>query len=240
MKKVVSMLLVLVLCACGMTALADEEKNVLQIGNQTTSILLDEYSNKGYIYAKMTNTGDKPCVIDEGVFQITNSNGEVIGSDDYPEAYVRVLEPGEYTYVSGRIRFESQEIAMASDGYSLKMYGISEERPMYKTTRYPCKVELHKDQDTGYGSKCHIAEAVFENTTNEPLGDVSFVCAFLDNDGNVVYIDSADIGLYVKLNPGSSITVTFRLGDDHYKYLAENGFEVAGAEAIAYVNGYTE
>ena len=91
-----ALLLSLALLMIALPALAAGK---LQTDQENLWEVKTDWSHDAFLFAKVTNVGDRDISISSGVFEAYDAEGQPIASDDYAEAYVECLKPGEYTYV---------------------------------------------------------------------------------------------------------------------------------------------
>lgn len=96
-----ALLLSLALLMIALPALAAGK---LQTDQENLWEVKTDWSHDAFLFAKVTNVGDRDISISSGVFEAYDAEGQPIASDDYAEAYVKCLKPGEYTYVCIRVK----------------------------------------------------------------------------------------------------------------------------------------
>lgn len=229
MKKlfavVLSMLFVLSCCA---PALAAGKLNVVQENFH----VIDSYSTYGYAYAKVQNVGDKPIKVNAGLLEIFDSEGDTLTSDDYMSVYAEYLQPDEYTYVCIN---EEVEVDSPSDvdDYMLTVSGKSDADKISK--RLPVETKYEPNVEEGYWTRNYISATV-TNDTDETIFDIVVLLVLLDDEDNILYMDSESMYSTKGLTPGSSIVVRDDVNSTFMDYFAAKGYTPSKVDAIAYVN----
>lgn len=228
MKKLIALLLVLSLTLCAVPALAAGKLSV----QQENFHIVKDYRLYGYVYAKVANVGDRPIMVNTGLMEIFNVDGDALTSTDYFSAYAKYLQPGEYTYIKLYDEIENAETSEVDD-YMLTVTGKANTE--YISKRLPCVSSYELNIKDGYRTRNYMYATV-TNDTDEPIYDISIVMALLDAEGNILYIDNDNLYSNRALMPSSSIMFRFDVDSDHMKYFEEKGYVPAAVEAIAYVN----
>lgn len=225
MKKTVSLVLAAVLLlTCG-ASLASGKLSV----DTENFIIPGGWLDYGYCFAKVSNVGDKPIKVNAGVFEIYDDNGEALSSSDYLYAYPDILQPGEYCYTTIHADLEESQLAVASD-YMLTITGKSENDKVI--TRLPVECTYVPNATEGWWTR-NILSATVTNNTDQTLFDIRIVMALLDADGKVLYVNSSTC--YQGLTAGSTIVFDDDVSTTYLDYYAAKGVEIAGWDAIAYV-----
>ena len=225
MKKTLALMLTLVLTLSACSALAAGKLNVVQENYYT----VPGYSNYGYVFAKVENSGDKPIKVNAGVLEIYDEAGDVITSEDYMEANAEYLEPGEYTYVEIRAEIEGEEVAA---DHMLTLTGKSEKDAM--CLRLPCESDLQMNVVDGWWRHDYMY-ATITNNTEEPLYSIETAFALLDAEGNIVYMDEDNLYTDHALMPGSSMIVRKDISSTFIDYFEANNIVPVAVDAFAYV-----
>lgn len=225
MKKVLSLMLVVVLLMCSTTALAAGKLEVVQ----ENCHFVKSYWNYLYTFAKVENVGDKPIKVNAGVLEIYDANGDVLTSTDYMEAYATYLQPGEYTYVRMYAEIEEEQVP---DDYMLTLTGKSDSSVV--ALRLPTESKLELDVKEGWWTYNYMYATV-TNDTDDIVYDVEVVLALLDAEGNILCVDSHNLYSTLGINPGSTVTVREDIGSSFMEYFELNGKVPATVDAIAYV-----
>ncbi len=230
MKKILALCLVLMLVASMGSAFAAGKLSV----DQENFYVIPGYSLYGYAYAKVTNVGDKPIVVNTALLEIYNADGDALTSTDYYSDPAKYLQPDEYTYVRLYDEIEDAEAADVDD-YMLTVTGKADSD--YVTKRFPCVTSYEADVDEGYSTYDYMY-ATFTNDTDETVYGIYAVLALLDAEGNILYVTTDGFYNDIGLTPGSSVTLREYVDSDFVDYFEKNGLEPATVDAIAYV--YTE
>jgi len=228
MKKFLAWVMALVLTACSASALAAGKLSV----EQENFHVIQSYSVYGYAYAKLANVGDKPIKVNTGLLEIFGADGETLTSTDYYSEYAEYLQPGEYTYI--RLYDEVEDVEPSGvDDHMLTVTGKADNDCI--SYRFPCTTDYAPNVQEGYWTYNYMY-ATFTNNTEEPVYDISVVLALLDAEGNILYMDDADMYSDKAVMPGSSITVRKDVDSNFIEYFEKNGLVPASVDAIAYVN----
>lgn len=226
MKKLISAVLILVLCFCATSALAAGKLNVAQENFH----FIPGIWNYGYAYAKVENTGDKPINVNAGVLEIYDEAGDVITSADYLQTHAECLQPGEYTYVEMYGEIEDEAVVPAD--YMLTLTGKSKSDTI--SLRLPCESDLKLGVKDGWWTYNYMY-ATATNNTEEVLFDISVVFALLDAEGNILYMDEDNLYSDRGLMPGSSIVFRKDIPSSFMEYFETNELIPVSVDAIVYV-----
>ena len=224
MKKVISVLLVILLLSVSATTYAAGKLSV----EQENFHVISSYWTYGYAYAKVTNAGDKAIKVNAGVLEIYDEAGDVITSSDYLSAYAEYLEPGEYTYVKMYSEITSGKAA----DYTMTLTGKSDNSK--HTVRLPVETDLQLGVKDGWWTYDYMYATV-TNDTDKPLYGIRVVLALLDAEGNILNIDDESMYDDKALTPGSSMIVRKSISSTFMDYYKANGIVPASVDAIAYV-----
>ncbi len=229
MKKMVSLLLCFVLVLVSVSALAAGKLNV----SKECFYVIDNYSTYAYAFARVENSGNKPITVNAGVMEVYDKNGDVVTSSDYLSRYARVLQPGEYTYVSIYKDIDNPDQVEKPYDYMLTVTGKTDED--YKTTRFPVETELALNVGDGYWTHNYMY-ATIKNDTEEIVYDLSVVMVLLDAEGNILYLNNDSLFNDRGLTPGSSIVIRTDIPSAFMDYFTANNLTPASVDAIAYVD----
>ena len=223
-----ALLLTLALLLLAMPALAAGK---LQVDQENVWEIKTDWSRDVYLFAKITNVGDRDIMINSGVFEVYDAEGQPITSEDYLEAYVDSLKPGEYTYVSMDSDLDDDAPALAD--YSLSVTGKSS--ASVETLRLPCTVELRLNETLSWYPSDYMYVTI-TNNTEQDVYDISIVAALLDQDGNILFLDDESLYSNCALTAGSSVVFRMEIRDS-FKTLYETlDPSTLSVDAIAYVN----
>ena len=233
MKKMTAALTVLML-AVPATVYADAELTVTQ---QDVYFTETEYSGVSVdCFVKIENTGDVPARVGEAYLEMTDQDGNELTASGW-DVPARYLQPGEYTYYS--IEDTLWDVEHAEDIIEYEFVLETSEDVDREDLRLPCETKLEKDVPGIYwyqDLEDHLY-AIVTNDTDEPLYDISFVLALLDEDGHILTVSTAALTYGLALMPGSSlmdreiVEQTTSLG----RHLQEEGITSASVDTIAYV-----
>ena len=224
MKKLVSLFLAIALCAACVSALAAGEVTVSQ--KQFYTVVTD-YSQYGYLFAKIENTGDEPIMLDYGKVVTFDESDDIMDTSNYISAYPRYLQPGEYAYLYD-ISYGSLGDPIVAD-YKFSIGTTDQERTVLR-------LDSESAFDPGEADSKYddLMFATFTNTTDGLLSNLYIVYALLDEEGNILYLNY-DYLDDIALHPGSTITVARRVDSDIVDYLKQNSITPATVDTLVYV-----
>ena len=195
----------------------------------------EDYGVTVYCYVKIENTGNVPAMAAEPYLTIIDKNGYEI-SAEYWGVPACCLQPGEYTYYGIESYVWELESIESIKEYSLRIEAKEEVR--YTDRRLSCEAALEKDRP---GRLRHedpeaILYATATNDTDEPVNNIGFVVALLDEDDHILYVGEDRLSTGFFLMPGSSLRFrdVFEQCTDIGRYFAEQGISAAKVDAIAY------
>ena len=224
MKK---LLVVVLIAICAFSVFAAGKLKV----EDARCFVIDDYWKYAYLYMKVVNAGDKPIAIDDGLFQLFDTSGNCLVSEEYPTTYNDYLKPGEYTYV----RFSAElEDDMVVDNYEFKLNDTTDF--YYDITYFPFKSWFELDVDDGWLTTNYMYAEV-QNNTKELAYNIEVVFALSDKSGKLLYIDSQDI-YECALTPGSTMVFRCEIPSSFMDYFESKGLEPANVDAIAYRLNY--
>lgn len=227
MKKITALVLAMILFVCANPAFAAGKITV----TQENFHIIDSYSLYTYAYAKVENTGNKPMMVNAGLLEVYNADGDTITSNDYLNTYAKYLEPGEYTYCSLSAKVEDDSTVADIDDYLLTISGKSDNS--YVTKRFPVVTDYQKDVAVSKYSKYDYMYATVTNDTDETVYGVSVILVLLDDDENILYMESDS--LYDKgILPGGSVVIRADVSSTSIEAYEKAGFEATHCDAIAY------
>lgn len=228
MKKLFSIVLAFALMLTAASALAAGKINV----DKENLVVTDGYTVYGYVYAKISNVGDKPVKVNAGVLELYDTNGDVITSSDWLNTYAEYLEPGQYTYAYIYDDVPDLTVADVAD-YLLTVTGKSEDDKV--SLRLPVEVDYQQNVTEGYWTYDYMYATV-TNNTDQPIYDVTTVLTLLDADGNILYMTNANMFSDKAIMPGSSIMLREYVPDNFKDAYTKAGLTPVAVDAIAYVN----
>lgn len=232
MKKIALFALTLVMV---LTAVCPAFAAGKLVVNQEKFYSIEPYDDSfyAYVFAEVTNAGDKAVEYKNGLWEIYDANGDTLDSSDWLNCYPDVLEPGEVGYVSAYISLDDVQSTEDAADYLLTVTGVgAKENPnviLPATVKYTYEKGDYRDY--------HKLIATVTNDTNEVVYDYRVVFAVKDAQGNLLYSDSVQPS-YVGILPGTSVEVTRDLSYDNVvENLLEQGIlNFDQVEVIAYVD----
>ena len=203
--------------------------------NQEKFYSIEPYDDSFYVYifAEVTNAGDKAVEYKNGLWEIYDANGDTLDSSDWLYCYPDVLEPGEIGYVSAYMSLDDVDSVDDAADYLLTVTGVgAKENPnviLPATVKYTYEKGDYRDY--------HKLIATVTNDTNEVVYDYRVVFAVKDAQGNLLYTENVQPS-YVGILPGTSVEVTRDLSYDNVvESLLEQGIlNFDQVEVIAYVD----
>ncbi|MDO4620822.1 MAG: hypothetical protein Q4B09_09410 [Lachnospiraceae bacterium] len=191
------------------------------------------FGNYAYAYARVENTGDRPIKIQAGILEVFDAEGENITSADYINSFGSILQPEEYTYVSMYVSLDDSQVAEVDD-YMLTVTGKSDLD--YTTTRFAVEPDFQKDVQDGYWNYDYMYGKV-TNETDETVYNMQVGLALLDDEENILYLDSSSLYNY-GIEPGSAVTYRTSLYDTYKEALEKEGLTATHVDAVAYTDSY--
>ena len=186
-----------------------------------------------YIYAEVTNSGDKAVEFNNGLWEVYDANGDTLDSEDWMYCYPDVLEPGETGYVSAYMSLDDVDSVDAAADYLLTVTGKSaKENP---NVNLPATVKYVFTE--GDWRNTHELIATVTNESAETLYNFRVVFAVKDAEGNLVFVEDVSPS-YVGILPGTSIEVKCDLTYDSVveELLEQGALTFDQVEVIAYAD----
>lgn len=228
MKKFTALILTLCLALACTTALAAGKLSV----TQETYTPIEYYTNTyaGFIFAEVTNTGDKNVAFASGIFEILNEDGEALESADVWSCYPDVLAPGETGYI---FRYDTvDDVKSVEDipDYTLTVSGKSstDEAPI-RLTASAVVNEVEYWRSTIYQVTVTVT-----NDTDATVYEPTVVYALYDADGKLLYSDRTSL-YNLGIPAGQTVEVVMNVTDSFMSVWADAGVAPTTTQAIAYV-----
>ena len=184
----------------------------------------------GYVYAELSNTGDKPVQFSNGLMELFDPDGNSISSADLYYCYPPVLQPGDkaYTYVSGYV--ETKDKNFISD----HMLTVTGKGTISQKIVHLNSTASYEQVSDIYGTYDYLV-SVIENNTENVVTMCEVVFAVKDAEGNLIYVANTSwSGYNVGVMPASSLEMRFQMGTDMMNYMKDNNIVPATVESIAY------
>lgn len=192
-----------------------------------------EGSFYAYIYAQVTNTGDRDVEFNNGLWEIYNADGDTLDSENWLNCYPDVLKPGEIGYVTAYTSLDDAASVEDAADYQLTVSGkSSKENP---NVILPAEVKyVFIDGDW---RDYHEMYAVVTNNTEATVYNYRVVVAVKDAEGKLIFVEDV-MPSYVGIMPGTSVEVKLDLSyDSVVEELLEQGkITFDQVEVIAYVD----
>jgi len=186
-----------------------------------------------YIYAQVSNAGDKAVEFNNGLWEIYDANGDTLDSEDWMYCYPDVLEPGEVGFLSAYMSLDDVSSVEDAADYLLTVSGKSAKENTI--VRLPATVKYTYTK--GDYRDFHVLTATVTNDTTETVYDYRVVYAVKDAAGNLLFVENVQPS-YVGILPGTSVEVMRDLSyDSVVEELLEQGIlNFDQVEVIAYVD----
>jgi len=228
MKKFLTVMLTLALLLGVSTALAAGKLQT----SQEAVYVAEGYSNVYvYVYAEVTNAGDKNVQYSDGLFEVYDADGNVLESTTYLSCYPEYLAPGEVGYLYGYLSIKDTTDTSVAADYMLNVTGKgSNENP----THYLPAEAVYEKVETSYSSYDYVYSTV-TNDLDSTVREYRTVIALYDAEGNLKFVDAHGEGT-VGIPAGNKAEVSFSLSyNDAMEYLVENeGYNFADVRTLAY------
>jgi len=184
----------------------------------------------GYVFAELTNSGDKPVAFANGLMELFDPEGNSLASSPIYYCYPSVLQPGETGYVYGSSYVEAPNPEHIDDF----MLSITGQGTISQTiTRLESTARFETVEDS-YGSYDYLV-AEIKNTLDAPLTSFEVVYAVKDEAGGLLCVTSSSwSGYNVGIMPGSAAEMRYQLESGFSAYMHDNQTVPATVEAIAY------
>lgn len=209
-----ALMLALTLCAA---AMAEGRLSLSQ-----EKYTLDDDDEMAYVFAKVENIGDKAMKVTDATFELLDADGKVLEDTESVKAVGGYLQPGESTYLYAAIDLEDVEGEIADYNFSLD----GKENDKYTSVRIATSCELDpKDSD--------VVLLTVTNDTDDILYGVKGCVTFLDQEDNIIAINSVSMLSKVGLNPGSSATMKVEMPSNFEDVAKRIGMQNLVLDAIA-------
>ncbi len=228
MKKWIALALSLCLALGCTSALAAGKLTVVQETYTPARLYSDTYA--GYIFAEVTNSGDKNIEFANGIFEILTEDGEALESSDIWSCYPQVLAPGETGYISRYDTVDDATSAADIPDYTLTVSGKStqEEAPAR------IKAEAAFEEIERWGDAIYQVTVTLTNETEETVYEPVVVFALYDADGRLLYADMDQV-YSVGIPAGQRVEVLLTVSDSLMEVWQAAGTKAATVQAIAYL-----
>lgn len=219
MKKLVSLLLVILLLPVSATSLAAGKATVTQEVFYVTASYDGTFD--GIVFGEITNTGDKDVAIDSGVYELFDVDGEAIASGKIYSFYPEIIQPGEKSFFSISGNAETATKSTDIDDYSVTVVGKSAKENAITILPSTCSFEEYNDYKNTRNTDLYI---IIENNTDDIVSGTRAVWAVYDKEGRLIYVDSTST--YVGILPGSKIQLSTRIDSDIQAVLNTAGTDI--------------
>ncbi len=187
----------------------------------------------GYAYAKVANIGNKAIKVNAGILEVFDTEGDNITSTDRLYSYAEYLQPDEYTYVKMYAEIPKEQ-AISVDDYLLTLTGKSD--TSYVSTRLSVSDSRYAVENSSAYSTYHYMYATITNNTEDIIWHLNLVMALLDDDDNILYMDSSYLSSEIGLMPGNTIIARLSVSSSFIDYFEKNSITPTHVDTIAYIN----
>lgn len=223
MKRILTLSLAIVLlltCICYAEGkIKVTQKNLYVIDGDDT----------GYFFARYENVGDESIGVGTGTMVAFTEDDEILLTEDYISScpsYI-LLQPGESLYARTFIWDKALLDGPITDyKYSVEVYDYPK-----NVTRIPCEVTFDLNGPDTYKNDLFVT---YTNTTDQALYGIYVVAALLDEEGNILFVESSSAS-NIALHPGSTATVKIGVPDDLMKHYKMHNLIPATADAMVFI-----
>ena len=223
MKKLtvlIASLLLIALCTAGFAEgkLTVTSKNVIIYAGK----------DSGVFVARVENTGDAPLYYDNGKLVIFSEDDDILATENYIYSSPSdvLLNPGEYTYVYEFLWSSPLKNAKLGD---IKFSVTSDSRGYsYQTIPATAVIDM-----PGGNSLNNYVNVTFTNTGSDILYGVYVVCAMMDENDNVIFVDRNSYDS-LGIHPGSTVTLKMYIDSDLVNYYEQSRIKPTKVDAIIY------
>lgn len=193
-----------------------------------------------YVFARLENRGRDTVSFESGLFEVRNKAGALLGTDEYPAIFAaKYLPAGAYGYLRAHVELEGVtaaeigECTLTVEGKAYKGRAFIE--------RFDCEAAYEEDVVYGGWLTYDYMEVTVTNRTDAVLYDLEAVIALCSEDGTVLNVGYAFLGMLndVGLHPGSTVTMRDINSDGVRAAYTQAGYEVAYMDAIVYTEKYS-
>ena len=225
MKKLIALaaaLLLITLCAAG---LAEGKLTVT-----SKNVIIYPGKDSGVLVARVENTGDEPIYYDNGKLVIFSEDDDILATENYVYSSPSdiLLAPGDYTYVYEFLWSSPLKNAKLGD---IK-FSVTSDTRGYSYDKMPASAVIDMP---GSNTLSNYVNVTFTNTSDEILYGAYVVCAMMDAEENIVFVDRNSYD-NLGIHPGSTVTLKMYIDSDLVNYYEANGIKPTKVDAIVYVN----
>jgi len=223
MKKLIVAILLFSLLL-SFTALAEGKITVEQ-----KKLVTFESDWEAYFFAKVANTGDSPCYVQNGCKLVGFNDDDVVFTEDYINTYPSgiLLKPGEYAYMYDSIL----EDALKTNPVTDYKFSVKADSHGSEYDRLDCTAEIQYSEANNYGNDIFVT---FTNTTDSTLYKFCLVAALYDSNDELIYVNG-DSSSALGIHPGSTVTVKVSINSDLAEYYVRNKLTPSTADAMVFV-----
>ncbi len=225
MKKTIAFALALLLIFVCTAGLAEGKLTVT-----SKNVIVHIGEDSGIFVARVENTGDAPIYYDNGKLVIFSEDDDILATENYVYSSPGdlLLNPGEYTYAYEYLWSSPLKNANLGD---IK-FSVTSGESGYSYDRIPAAAVIDMP---GSSTLKNYVNVTFTNTSDEVLYGVYVVCAMMDADGNVIFVDRNSYD-NLGIHPGSTVTLKMYIDADLVNYYEVKGLMPASVDALVYFN----
>lgn len=234
MKKYIACILILILSAAVCMPAAAAGRGLTVVSENVVIEEKDDGVNV-FVFARLTNTSKDTVTLDTGLFEVKDTAGNLIGTDDAPAVYAaKYLKLNEQGYLRACVSlegFKKEQIGACTLTVNGKVY-----KGRARIERFACEPVYEEDVVYGGWLTYDYMGATVTNNTDAVLYDLETVFALCDKDGKILNIGYAFMGLLndIGLHPGSTVTMRDINADTVQAAYTASGDVPAYVDAIAY------
>ncbi len=225
MKKLIALVSVLLVIACCGTCLAEGKLTVT-----SKNVIIYPGKDSGVLVARVENTGDAPIYYDNGKLVIFSESDDILATENYVYSSPSdvLLNPGEYTYVYEFLWSSPLKNAKLGD---IK-FSVTSDTRGYSYDKIPATAVIDMP---GSNTLSNYVNVTFTNTSDEILYGAYVVCAMMDADDNIVFVNRNNYD-NLGIHPGSTVTLKMYIDSDLVNYYEANGIQPTKVDALVYIN----
>lgn len=220
LKRLIAMLLLLV-CICSSTALAEAKLKATK-----KNLIVLEGQNTGYFYAKIENVGDTAVSMTSSDLVLFSEDDEIVLTDSFISTIPSgvVIAPGEYLYVNEWLYNENLKTMKVAD----YKFSPSKRDSTSVMNRLSCEVTLDLPGAESYSNYAHVT---FTNTSDQKLESFYIIIAIYDAEENLIYVDNTSYS-NIAIHPNGTITVSITVDKALMEHYARNNIVPTTVDAM--------
>ena len=226
MKKTIALIAALLLITACTCTLAEGKLSVT-----SKNVIIYSGKDSGVFVGRVENTGDAPIYYDNGKLVIFSEDDDILATEDYIYSCPSdvLLNPGEYTYVYDFLWSSPLKNAKLGD----VKFSVTSDSRGYRYETIPATAVIDMPGSSSYSN---YVDVTFTNTGDDVLYGVYVVCAMMDADDNVIFVNRNNYDT-LGVHPGSTVTLKMYIDADLVNYYEANGIKPAKVDAMVYTEG---